>query len=220
MGEPIVVYGTGGLGREVAELISDITRTGRAWDVLGLITDDQSAVGQVINGLSVLGGQEWLSQNTGIAVAVAVGNAAARRRIISALEAAEIELPVLEHPSVQRGRDVDIGPGTILCAGTIITTNVRIGRSAFVNLSCTIGHDAVLRDFVTLAPGVHVSGNVTIHEGVDIGTGASIIQGISIGPWSIIGAGAAVVSSIRPNVTAVGVPARVIKERAEGWHLN
>jgi len=50
-----------------------------------------------------------------------------------------------------------------------------------------------------------------IGEGCYIGMGANVIQGITIGPWSIIGAGAVVIRDIPPHVTAVGVPARVIK---------
>jgi acetyltransferase-like isoleucine patch superfamily enzyme len=48
--------------------------------------------------------------------------------------------------------------------------------------------------------------------------GANIIQGHSIGSWSINGAGAVVIENIPANVTAVGVPARVIKIREKGWH--
>jgi acetyltransferase-like isoleucine patch superfamily enzyme len=47
--------------------------------------------------------------------------------------------------------------------------------------------------------------------------GAKIIQGISIGPWTVVGAGAAVVRDLPANVTAVGVPARVIKTKEEFW---
>jgi acetyltransferase-like isoleucine patch superfamily enzyme len=62
-----------------------------------------------------------------------------------------------------------------------------------------------------------LSGNVTIGEGCDIGTNACAIQGITIGDWSIIGAGATVIRDLPANVTAVGVPARVIATRPDGW---
>jgi acetyltransferase EpsM len=44
-----------------------------------------------------------------------------------------------------------------------------------------------------------------------IGIGVSVIQGIRIGRGVIIGAGAVVIEDIPDHVTAVGVPARVIK---------
>jgi acetyltransferase-like isoleucine patch superfamily enzyme len=60
---------------------------------------------------------------------------------------------------------------------------------------------------------VHIAGNVTLGEGCFIGIGASIIQQCSIGEATIIGAGATVVGDLEAHVTAVGVPARVIKRR-------
>lgn len=49
-----------------------------------------------------------------------------------------------------------------------------------------------------------------------LGLGASVIQAVSIGEHTVIGAGAAVVGDIGGHVVAVGVPARVIRERRSG----
>jgi acetyltransferase EpsM len=59
---------------------------------------------------------------------------------------------------------------------------------------------------------------VNVGEGCYIGMGANVIQGKSIGDWTVVGAGAAVVTDLPANVTAVGVPAAVVKERKKGWH--
>ena len=98
-----------------------------------------------------------------------------------------------------------------------MTTNIELGCHVIVNLACTIGHDSILEDFVTIAPGVNISGNVTIGTGTDLGTGSKIIQGISVGSWTVVGAGAVVNRELPANVTAVGVPAKIIKERPDGW---
>ena len=45
---------------------------------------------------------------------------------------------------------------------------------------------------------------------------ANVIQGISIGRWSVIGAGAVVIEDIPAGSTAVGVPAKVIKNKSHG----
>jgi acetyltransferase EpsM len=65
---------------------------------------------------------------------------------------------------------------------------------------------------VNINPGVTVCGDVRIGEGSYIGAGATIKDKVSIGQWSVIGAGAVVISDIPPHVTAIGVPARVIKD--------
>ena len=94
---------------------------------------------------------------------------------------------------------------------------MTIGRHVILNLDCTVGHDAVVEDFVTSRPASTSPGNVAIGVGCDLGTGATLIQGVTIGHWTTVGAGAVVVRDLPANVTAVGVPAQPIKERPEGW---
>ncbi len=118
------------------------------------------------------------------------------------------------------GNRIELGEGTIICAGDRLATELSVGDHVQLNLDCTVSHDSFLRDFVTVAPGVNISGAVTVGEGCDLGTGAAIIQGVSIGHWSVVGAGAVVVRDLPANVTAVGAPAKPIKERPEGWHLG
>ncbi len=80
-----------------------------------------------------------------------------------------------------------------------------------LTFAATASHDTVVGDFCNINPGVHMAGDVTVGEGCYIGMGTNVIQNITVGPWSITGAGAAVIRDIPPHVTAVGVPARVIK---------
>ena len=121
------------------------------------------------------------------------------------------------HPLAWLGNRITLGDGTVVCAGNLLTTDMTIGRHVILNLDCTVGHDAVVEDFVTVAPSVNISGNVAIGVGCDLGTGATLIQGVTIGHWTTVGAGAVVVRDLPANVTAVGVPAQPIKERPEGW---
>lgn len=46
-----------------------------------------------------------------------------------------------------------------------------------------------------------------------LGIGSIVSNNIAIGQNAIVGAGAVVINDVPPNVTAVGVPARVIKNR-------
>ena len=40
---------------------------------------------------------------------------------------------------------------------------------------------------------------------------------LKIGSWSIIGSGSVIIRDIPPNVTVVGVPAKIIKRRRKIW---
>ena len=216
----LVLYGSGGLAREIHELVLDVNDEARSWNLLGFLDDSPELVGTEIHDLPVLGGADWLVGHPSAHVAIAVGGTAARRKMaLNAQQAGANVFATLVHPLAAVGRRVKIGEGSIVCAGTLVTTDIRIGRHVILNLDCTVGHDAVLEDYVTVAPSVNVSGNVTVGEGCDLGTGSTIIQGKTIGPWTIVGAGAVVVKDLPANVTAVGSPAKPIKERPDGWHL-
>lgn len=215
----IVIYGTGGFSREVFQLIFDINKREKTYNLLGFIDDNLEKLNKSIYNYLVLGNIEWFDTNKDVMAVIAVGNTVAKRKIAINLESRGIKSPTIIHPSAIIGRNVKFGQGTIICASNVITVDIKFGQHVILNLDCTIGHDAVIQDFVTISPGSHISGNVQIGEGVDIGTGSTLIQGVQVGSWSILGAGSVVSKNIPQDVTAVGIPARPVKERENGWHL-
>lgn len=204
---PIVVIGAGGFGREVAWLLEEIDAREPAWELLGFLDDAPVTTPE---GYPVLGTVEgWLATGARDAHLVcAVGEPTTRARIIARCAAAGRRFATLVDPEVRRSRHVTIGEGSIVCAGNILTTNVRLGRHVIVNLDCTIGHDVTIDDFGSVMPGVHISGDVRLGRGVYVGTGAAFVQGVSVGAWTVIGAGAVVASDLPAGRIAVGVPAR------------
>jgi sugar O-acyltransferase (sialic acid O-acetyltransferase NeuD family) len=135
------------------------------------------------------------------------------RIVTSALAAGFRFAPAIIAESARVGPDVRIGDGSIICAGTIATTDIEIGAHVAINLDCTIGHDAVIGDYVTASPGCHISGCVTIGRNAFLGTGASILEHVTIGEHAVLGAGAVATKDIVEHALAVGVPAIVKKLR-------
>jgi len=218
--QDIVIVGVGGLGREIAEWIEDINDVKPTYRVLGFIDDDAKKHGTIHHDLPVLGGCEWVAERSRtLATVMGLGNPAPKRRVVERLRPDTLGFPTIVHPTSVIGRFVELGEGCIVCPGVIITTDIRIGRFVTFNFDLTVGHDCTIEDYVTLAPGVHVSGYCTIREGADLGAGVVTVPSIEIGAWCVVGAGAAVTKSLPPNCTAVGVPARTIKSREKGWHL-
>jgi sugar O-acyltransferase (sialic acid O-acetyltransferase NeuD family) len=118
----------------------------------------------------------------------------------------------LIHPSVIVSKDeVSIQKGTIICAGNILTCNIKLKKFITLNLSCTVGHDTIIEDFSSFMPSVNISGEVMIEKNVYVGTGAKIINQLSIGENTVVGAGAVVSKSLPANCTAIGIPAKPIK---------
>ena len=209
----IAIYGAGGLARETAWLVQACNHRRRKYEVVCFIEEPDRLHERVLNGIPILTLDELRVKCREAKVVSGVGTPAIRRRLMEKAEAAGFTFDTIIHPRAELSEWVEIGEGTVICAGNILTTNIRIGRHVHINLDCTIGHDVVMGDYATLTPGVHVSGCVHIGAGAYIGTGANIVNGttdnpVVIGDNTIVGAGACVVSSLPAGVTAVGVPAR------------
>ena len=209
----LIIFGASGFGREVAWLVERINKVEPTWNLLGFMDDDESIQGSLINGYKVLGKTKDASSYRDAFFVCAVGASRVREKIIGNLKSVnpDIKFATLIDPSVEMSNLVTIGEGSIICAHTIITVNIVIGKFVTINLDCSIGHDAVLKDFVTLYPSVNVSGITKIGHAVELGTGMQIIQGKTIGDYSIVGAGAVVIKDIPEKCTAVGSPAKPIK---------
>jgi len=210
----VVVIGAGGFGREVIEIFKDENKIEKKWDILGFIDDNPEMNGKCINGFPVIGGLDRLIEDNDkeIGCVIAIGEPKTKKLIADKLEATGINFVNAIHPSVIMSEYVELGKGLIICAGTILTVNIKIGNHVLININSTVGHDTVIEDYCSIMPTVKINGNNHLNEGVYIGTGATFIHQTSVGEWTTIGAGAVVVEDIPKNVVAVGVPAKVIKK--------
>lgn len=209
----LIIFGASGFGREVAWLVDRINKVNPMWNVLGFMDDNDFIQGIDINGYQVLGKMSDIGKYSDAYFICAVGASRTREKIVNRMRTINpaVKFGTVIDPSVRMSDLVTIGEGTIVCANTIITVNISIGNHVIINLDCTIGHDAILNDFVTLYPNVNVSGIANIGYCSELGTGIKIIQGKEVGEYSIVGAGATVTKNIPAKCTAVGSPAKPIK---------
>lgn len=207
----IVIIGAGGFGREVAWLIERINGNLPIYEILGFI-DDETPKGTKLGNYQVVGNISSLKEyDSDLCVCVAIGNANIRRKVVSKIKLIkDFCFPNLIDPTAIVRKDL-LGEGNIICANNVFTVDYLLKDFIIINLMCTMGHDVKIESYVTVYPGVNISGNVYVNELSEIGTGTKIIQGKSIGKNSIIGAGSMVNKDITDNVTAVGSPAKVIK---------
>lgn len=194
------IIGSGGFGREVYWSLNPIERNNTVFFVDDIYWDGKD---KRVLPLSLFESDKY-------EVVIAIADSKHRERIVNELPK-NTKFFTHIHPSAQiHGEDVIIGKGSIICAGTIITTNVKIGKHAHLNLQTTIGHDCVIGDYFTTAPGVKISGNCNIKNNVYFGTNSSVKQKINICDYVTIGMNAAVVKDINESGTYVGVPTKKI----------
>ncbi|QNN79147.1 NeuD/PglB/VioB family sugar acetyltransferase [Pseudoxanthomonas mexicana] len=203
----IAIVGAGGFAREVLWLLTDLGLKSR---VGGFFETDEIWREREVSGLPVA---PISSLDSGRWEAVlAVGSPAVRRNLRDALPK-EITYPTLVHPSVQSSRRVDLAPGVVVCAGSILTCDIVVSEHVHLNLATTVGHDCQLRPFVTTAPAVNISGACDIGELTYIGTNAALREGLKIAAGTTIGMGAIVVSHIEEAGVYVGNPAKKLPKK-------
>jgi len=213
----VAIYGASGFGREVAWLAKNAISS-RV--VLCFIDDDKKKYGQKINGIPVFDLEKTKRLYPEIKVIFGIGNPGTKEILATKVKKEGLDFDLLIHRSVDMSEWVEIKEGSIICSGSILTTNIKIGMHVHINLNCTIGHDVVLGDYTTLSPGVHISGCVVCGKRVFVGSGAVVANGtqikpVIIGDDAIIGAGSVVLDDVPDGALVAGVPARIIKRRAD-----
>jgi sugar O-acyltransferase (sialic acid O-acetyltransferase NeuD family) len=218
----LVIIGSGGHAREILDIVESLNEDGRCLAPIGFLDDDPARHDLEVRGLPVLGGLEWFRSRAGAGVryVVGIGASSVRRRVVAQITELGGAAATLIHPTAVVGRGVELGPGCVLTAYTILTTNIRLGVHVHLNLAASISHDCVIGDFCTLAPGARLAGNIRIGDGCELGLNAVVVQGTTIGEWTIVGAGTVVTQPLPSHVTAVGAPARIIKKRSPTWYLD
>ncbi len=206
--EDIYIIGASGFGREVAWLIEELDE----FNVVGFIDDNKKIQNTTINDIPVLGGVPFLNEKREeINVVIAIGNPSVRKKIYDQLKNNKnIKFPNIIAKDVRISNTNNIGFGNIICTQSVLTVNITLGNFNHINLDCTVGHDVIIHDFVTVYPSVNISGNVEIGNCSELGTGTKIIQGKTIIENVIVGAGSVVIKDIKTSGTYVGSPVRMV----------
>jgi sugar O-acyltransferase (sialic acid O-acetyltransferase NeuD family) len=213
----VVIIGAGAHGREIAEILR---QPASQKEPIGFIDENESLKGTVVDDLPILGSWTWFEgvDRSEISVICASGFSDTRKKLVEKATALGLRFSNAISSVSYVSPHATIGEGVVIYQNGIACRGSKIGDHAILNLGAIVSHDSKLAPLVTLNPGVNLAGNVAIGEGCYLGIGSSVIQGVSIGAWTTVGAGAAVISDLPSNVTAVGVPARIIKTKERGWH--
>jgi len=202
----IYIIGSGGFAKEVATIIRDLDRYD---EFCGFLEVDDFPDGEIIMGRPVFREKEFIPSSKAVFVA-GIGDPKTREKAINSLPENSSFITLI-HPSAIISEWVEVGIGSVICANCVLTTAIRIGRHAQLNLATTIGHDCVIGDYFTTAPAVNISGECEIGDRVYFGTGAATRQGVKLADDVTIGMGAMAVKKIsQPGGVYIGIPAKLL----------
>lgn len=199
----IGIIGAGGFGQEIYTSFSEVEQA-----ITTFFVDDEYYIDSPNNilPLSQFNPEEYK-------VIVAINDPKLRYDLVNRLPK-ETKYFTYIHPTAQiLDKNIEIGEGSIICAGVIITTNVKIGKHAHLNLQTTIGHDCIIGNYFTTAPGAKISGNCIIHDYVYVGTNSSIKEKITIHSLVTIGLNTGVVKNINEPGVYIGTPSKKLNKK-------
>ena len=183
-----------------AKVIIDILRANN--ERIEALFDDNEAIHSLLN-YPVLHSSEVRGP-----LIISIGNNSIRKKVA---ENVHVDFGIAFHPSAIISKEAEMSVVTGIMQGSIIQSDVRIGKHCIINTGASVDHECVIEDYVHISPHCTLCGNVSVGEGTWIGAGSTIIPGVKIGKWSVIGAGSVVTKDIPDNVLAVGNRCRIIK---------
>lgn len=201
----LYIFGTGGFGREALICFIDICKSNNEdyTKSVSFVVDDAFYDTSELMGIPVIK-KSQLSSTEG-EFFIAVADPFVRKQMVDKLSA-DTKFATLIHPSAMVSDWVKIGEGSIVCAGSILTTQIEVGKHAHINLNTTIGHDCKIGNFFTSSPGVNISGNCLINNNVFVGTNSAIREKVSICSDVVIGMSSSVLKSIIEPGVYIGSP--------------
>lgn len=208
MSKRAVVYGASGHGK----VLADVVMADGRWELLGFVDDGRTPADGPVLGLPILGGWDWLRDQTDVAVVLAIGVNRVREAIAKRCKEAGLALVTAVHPRAVVSPSATIEEGAAIMAGALVNPDARVGAGAIVNTGAVVEHDVDVGAFAHLSPNATTGGGVAIGARSHLGVGSAVIPLVRIGADTVVGAGAVVLRDLPDGVVAVGVPAKIIKD--------
>jgi len=211
-GMQLLIYGSGGFGREVYDLACRINNKENRWVDISFIDDVSKE--KSLNGIKIYKFEEIFTLND-IECIVALGEPASREKLYNRLVEHNVKIATLIDPSAIVSKSATIKEGSIISAFSLIANNVYIKENTVIQTFVNVGHDIIIGRHSVLSSNVSPGGNDVFGDKVYVGMGAVIKEKLNIGNNSIIGMGSCVCHDIPPDVIALGNPARPMRKNED-----
>ena len=205
----VVIFGAGGLGREIQDTIQTLGDTSTKFNLLGYV-DDYRNPQSVVNGVPVLGGTaalDILPDEVGIVLGMADPKT---RRKIHQTYRHRFTFPNVFHPRAVISRFAEIGQGVLIQANCIVASNATLGNCVMINAGSGVGHDARIGDYCSIMSQCDLAGNTRLGDLCFVGTGARVVDSTQIAEGSYLCAGAVVLKDVTQKAKLLGNPAKTI----------
>lgn len=210
MNKSLKIIGTGGLAKEIIGCI--INEKPPRYKIEGCWSDEgfnNSAYSHLYRGTDE-DFEKTVSE--GDFVLIAIANPDVRKRIVEKFSHLPIIFESYIHPSCEVSPFAFIGEGSVLCPGSMVLGDAKIGSFVFLNTEAVVGHDSSVGSYSCLFPKVEVCGDCTIGESSVLGINSIVLPGNTLFPGSKLDAFSVLRRSYEFSGILSGNPARPIKK--------
>jgi serine acetyltransferase len=209
----IAIFGTGGHASEIMDICDSL-------EIKEIVFITKPSDCTASDNSSTYVGENMVDSlhDAGFSFAIGLSAGVLKEKIYARFN--HVHYPNLIHPhtsfGVNQRKSLEEKKGIIVAAGVRFQSSIDIGNFSTFGLNSTIGHDSIIREFVSVMPGANISGNVEIGKYSLIGSGSVILQGsheqrLVLNSGITVGAGAVVTKSFCSAKKIIGVPARQLE---------
>ena len=199
-----VVYGAGGHGKVVAEVLCASGCT-----VYGFIDDNAALSGSTISGLPVFLAEEWLHSHSESRIGLGIGDNRAREEAAWRVRRHNSRPITAIHPSAVLAKSAKIAEGVVILPTAVLNPDCDIAEGVIINSGAIVEHDVRIGRYAHLSPNCATGGGSQIGAFAHIGMGASVLPLRKVGDRAVVGAGAVVIDDIAESQIVFGIPAKI-----------
>lgn len=207
MSTNLIIIGAGEFGREVHTWATQAVAHGTPWILKGFLDDRPDALVGYDCGIPVLGTIDGYVPSPDDEFLCAVGEPRMKRACYNHMMAVGARFATLIHPSAIVGRNVMIGPGSLVCPFTQLSCDITLGKLVTFGTNSNTAHDTIIGDFAQISGSCEINGRAIVEEGAFLGSHATILPRVRVGAYAYVGAGSVVLKNVKAGVKVFGNPA-------------
>ena len=146
----IGVYGCSGFGREVMPFLASQIQTASEELSPRLCFIDDSSTADHVNSYPLFNFNQFCDLKGQKQVVLAIANTTVRRALFDKLNEFHLKVLDIRAQNVVTYDDVQLGAGSIICSGCILTSNISIGHCFHCNINSYVAHDSSINNFMLL----------------------------------------------------------------------
>jgi UDP-3-O-[3-hydroxymyristoyl] glucosamine N-acyltransferase len=208
----ILIFSAGSAGREVYQLIDEINKKKKTWNVIGYVDSNLSSKKKYLDKLKVFSLKNRPIGNDIYGITGVMSPKLREKIYINEIIKNKYKIPNLIHPNIYAPPCFVLGKGNIIFNNVHISFEVKLSNFSVISNFSDVGHNLNSKDYLTIMPSVTVGGNCKIGKNVLIGSGVNILQNLKIDDNCQIGIGSTLSYNLSKNSSLIEFQRKIIKK--------